>query len=173
MSRPSKTRLKPQHLLILTLMLSCLALRSGLVQAEDEASSKMAAADNALQQALDAIVEAEQAGGNASELATRLNSAAVLLAQAEIAYRTGNLTEAGTKADSALSLANAVKDEALDLKNSSQSEARRILTFTAGMSFVGAVVFAFVLLFAWIRFKRSYAKKLPYMRPEVASNAEA
>lgn len=173
MSRPFKTRPKPQYLLILVLALSCLVLHSALVGAEDETSSKIDAANSVLRQALVAIVEAEQAGGNVSSLVTRLSNAGGLLAEAEIAYRIGNLAEAGTKADSALSLANEVKDEALDLKDSSLSEARRSLMFTAGISFVGAVVFVFVLLFAWIRFKRAYAKKLPGMKPEVTLDAKA
>jgi hypothetical protein len=143
------------------------------VSAGDEASSAIGEADNALRRAFEAVLEAERAGVNVSDLIVKLDGAGGLLAEAENAYRVGNFSEAVSKADKCSMLADGVVGEALSLKSSALADAQRAVLQTLTFSWVGGVAFLAVLFFVWGWFKRVYAEKLLRMKPEVAVDAEA
>ena len=143
------------------------------VSANDEASSAIGEADNALRMAFEAVLEAERAGVNVSDLIVKLDGAGGLLAEAEVAYWTGNLDEAVSKADQCSVLADGVMDEASVLKSLALAEAQNGFFQTLTFSLVGSGAFLLMTFFVWGWFKRVYAKKLLKMKPEVASNAEA
>jgi len=135
----------------------------------DEAASAIENADKLLRQAFESVLEAERAGANVSSLIGRLNEAAMLLAEAETAYRTGNSTEALTKAEKCSTLLNGVEYEALRLKSSAKASAKEALLQASAFSSLGIVLFLTVLFLVWTRFKRAYLKKLMKMKPEAAS----
>jgi hypothetical protein len=155
--------------MVLSLSLTCLPF---YVSANDEASLAIGEADSALRRAFEAVLEAERAGANVSDLIVKLDEAGGLLAEAENAYRVGNFSEAVSKADKCSMLADGVVGEALSLKSSALADAQKATLQTLTFSCVGGVAFLTVLFFVWGWFKRAYAEKLMRMKPEVASDAE-
>jgi hypothetical protein len=117
-------------------------------------------------------LDAERVGANVSGLILRLNEAGELLAEAEMAYRVGNFSEAASKADQCYMLADGVIGEASSLKSSALADAQARFSSTLIFSLAGAVVFVTALILIWFLFKPFYAKKLLRMKPEVASNVE-
>lgn len=143
-----------------------------VVRGADEASSSVGEADVAVRQAFNATLDAERAGANVSGLMAKLNEAGELLAEAEMAYRVGNFSEAASKADQCHMLADGVIGEASSLKSFALADAQTRFSSTLMFSIAGAVVFVAVLILIWFLFKPFYAKKLLRMKPEVASNVE-
>jgi hypothetical protein len=159
-------------LLVFMVFSLSLTLLPFYVSASDEASSAIGEADSALRLAFEAVLEAERAGVNVSDLIVKLDGAGGLLAEAENAYRVGNFSEAISKADKCSMLAHGVVDEALGLKSSALADAQKAVLQTLTFSCVGGVAFLAVLFFVWGWFKRAYAEKLMRMKPEVASDVE-
>jgi len=143
------------------------------VSANDEASSAIGYADNALSRAFEAVLEAERAGANVSGLIARLNEAGELLAEAEIARKIGSISEAVSEAEQCSVLADGVRDEAITLKGEALAGAQIAFWQDLTVTAMGSAVFLIVLFFVWGWFKRAYAKKLLRMKLEVAFDAEA
>jgi hypothetical protein len=158
-------------LMIMVLSLSLTRLPF-YVSASDEASLAIGEADNALRQAFEAVLNAEKAGVNVSDLIVKLDEAGGLLAEAENAYKVGNFSEAVSKAEGCSALADDVVGEALSLKSSALADAPKTVLKTLTFSCLGGVAFLTVLFFVWGWFKRAYSNKLLKMKPEVASDAE-
>lgn len=156
-------------IMVFSLSLTCLPFH---VSVNDEASSAIGEADNALRQAFEAVLDAERAGANVSDLIVKLVEAGGLLAEAENTYRVGNFSEAVSKADRCSMLAHGVVDEALGLKSSALADAQKAVLQTLTFSWVGGVAFLVLLFLVWGWFKRAYAEKLMRMNPEVAVDAE-
>ena len=143
------------------------------VSASDEASSAIGEADSALRLAFEAVLEAEKAGANVSDLIVKLGEAGRLLAEAENAYRIGNFSEAVSKAEQCSVLADDVREEAITLKGEVLAGAQIAFWQDLTVTAMSSAVFLIVLFFVWGWFKRAYAKKLLRMKPEVASDVEA
>lgn len=139
------------------------------VKASNERAS-IEAADSSINQAFTNILAAEKAGGNGTQLLARLNSAGNLLAEADNAYRNGNLVNAASKAENARSIADQVNGDAISLLNTSVSRSQNNFILTLFFSIDGAILFAVVLLLVWRRFKRGYMKKVLASKPEVTKN---
>jgi CHASE3 domain sensor protein len=135
----------------------------------DQTSSKLQTANTAVGQAFNAVLDAEKAGANVTDLLAQLNTAQGRLAQAKNSDRTGNTNTAATQADSALTIAQQVTNEAQDAKQnaivSNQNTYYSLMTLTV----IGAIVFVLALFLVWRRFKRSYIKNLSDAKPEVVS----
>jgi hypothetical protein len=142
------------------------------VSAGDEASSAIGGADNALRRAFEAVLEAERAGANVSDLIVNLDEAGGLLAEAENAYRIGNFSEAISKAEQCSVLADGVMDEAISLKGEVLAGAQIAFWQDLTVTVMGSAVFLVAMFFVWGWFKRAYAEKLLRMKLEVASNVE-
>lgn len=156
-------------LLLVFLAASGIVLRGTLcVMGADEASAKIGEADNAVRQAFKAVLEAEDAGANVSGLLDRLDEAGRFLADAEMAYRGGNASEAFAEAGSSFSMAEDVKGEAAGLKASAQASAANVFRWDLAFSSVGSAAFLVVLFFVWRRFKRGHVRRMLGMKPEVA-----
>jgi hypothetical protein len=141
--------------------------------ADDDVPSKIATAEDALQRAFVAVLEAENAGANVSALLVKLDVAGKNLTEAEMDYKSGRLVEALSKAEGCSALANGVVDEALILKSSALINARSAEWQTFAFSGVGVFVYLVVLASVWMLLKRSYVRKLLGLRPEVGSDVEA
>jgi len=142
------------------------------VSAGDEASSAIGEADDALRRAFEAVLEAERAGANVSDLIVKLDEAGGLLAEAENAYRVGNFSEAVSRAEGCSILANGVVGEALSLQNMALADAQTAFWQNLTFSCFGGAAFLVVLFFVWGWFKRVYAQRMLSMKPEVASDVE-
>jgi len=142
------------------------------VSADDGASSAISEANDALRRAFEAVLEAERVGANVSGLIVKLNEVGGLLAEAEIAYKNGNFSEAVSKAKECSGLADGVMDEALTLKGKALAMGQNIFWQNLSITLVESAVFLIFLFFVWDWFKRFYSKKLMKMKPEVAVDAE-
>jgi hypothetical protein len=130
-------------------------------------------AETSLRQAFEAVLDAERAHANVSELTTKLHEAGLLLSEAEMALTQNNLGEATLKADLAIVLAQNVEVDAVTVKELALANAQRVLGTTLLFSVIGSVLFLIGLMLVWIRVKRSYLQELSQMKPEVTSDAES
>jgi len=141
--------------------------------ASDEASLVISEANNKLKMAFEAVLDAEKAGANVSDLIIQLNSAGVLLAEAENAYRVGVFSEAVSKAEECSMLADGVMGEALQLRDSAIVNAQTVFWHNLMFSIFEGAAFLFVIFFVWGWFRRVYVKRIVNMKPEVVSDDEA
>ena len=139
------------------------------VEMSDEASFRMGEAEKAVRQAFIAVLDAEGAGANVSGLMVELNEAGWFLAEAEIAYRSGNFSEAVRQADQCSVLVNDVMGEVLSLKSSALADGQRVFWWTFTFSLMGAFGFFTASCIVWVWFERVYVKKLLTKKPKVAS----
>lgn len=144
-------------------------LHIAFVSASNESAS-VDAANSSINQAYTNVLSAENAGGNVSQLLTSLNVAAELLAQADNALRSGDLTDVSSNADNARLIANQVNSEALSLKSAAISNSQNQFLLTVMFSINAALIYVVILLIVWRRFKRRYNKRLLSMKPEVVNN---
>jgi hypothetical protein len=136
----------------------------------DQTTSKLQTASNALERAFNVVLGAEKAGGNVTQLLVKLNTAGVLLAEAQNAYNSGNTTNVSFIADNVRQIADQVNSDAVNLRNASVLNSQNSFWLTLVFSVVGAVVFGVSLFIVWRRFKRDFIKKLLGSKPEVVSN---
>ena len=155
-------------LALLLLTVTIAAFQTPLVLADEKASIETA--DLSINQAFISVLAAEKAGGNVTQLLTELNTAGELLAEAENAYRSGNLANVASKAENARQIADQVNSDALTLRDVSLVESQNNFWMTLAFSVVSVVVFGIVLLLVWRRFKRGYIKKLFALKPEVVED---
>jgi hypothetical protein len=139
----------------------------------ENASVNIDQAESAVRRAFNATLEAESAGANVSRLLVELDGAGELLSMAEMAYRTGNQTEAAAEADAAISAASGIEAEASGLKSAALAEGQSVFQTDLVFSLVGAGGFLVVLCFAWVWFRRVYVRRLLRLRPEVKPDVEA
>jgi hypothetical protein len=135
----------------------------------DQTDSKLQAANTAVDQAFSALLEAEKAGANVTDLQVQLNNAAVILAQAENSYRTGDINAAQAQADSVLPIAQEITTVAQADKQTASVSSQNAFRTTIVFTLVVALVFVLVLILVWRWFKRRYIKSLFEAKPEVIS----
>ncbi len=133
----------------------------------DDVSSKVSAAESAVVSAFSGVLDAEKAGANVTGLLVQLDDAAGLLAQAEMAFRKGDVNLTAVKADGALAGAGAVQSEASVAKDNALVAGQNALGLTVGFSLVGSVAFVLVLFFVWGWLRRRYSAGLLEAKPEV------
>ena len=135
----------------------------------DQTTSKIAAANTAIDGAFNAVLDAEKAGANVTSLLTQLNVAESDLAQAENAYRTGDSNTAAAQADSVLPIAQEVTTAAQNAKQTALVSGQNAFWSTIAFTVIGVFVFVLVLFLVWRWFKRSYIKSLSEAKPEMNS----
>jgi hypothetical protein len=163
-------------LVVILLVLAVFGLffgRSFRVLGSDEASVRIATADDSLQHAFKVVSDAEAAGGNVSSLMVELDEAGQYLAGAEMAYKNGDTSTATSLANACVDKAEAVASEAIALRDSASAISNAALLDNTIFSVGGAVMVILLLFFGWRLFKNHYLKRLLKMRPEAASDAEA
>ncbi len=154
---------------VLTLSVCFLSVQQATAQT-DSATSKLQAANTAVDQAFNAVLDAEKAGANVTDLLAQINVAEGLLAQAENSDRTGNTNTAATQADSVLPIAQQVTNEAQNAKQTAIVSSQNALWSTIVLTAIGVFVFVLVLFLVWRRFKRNYIERLSEAKPELVSN---
>lgn len=136
----------------------------------DQTTSKLQTANTALEQAFNAVLDAEKAGANVTGLLLQLNVAAGDLAQAENSYHAGNSNAAAVQADSVLPIAQEVTNSAQGAKQDAVASGQNAFWLTIAFTATGAFVLVLVLFLVWRRLKRGYMEKLFSLKPEVAEN---
>jgi hypothetical protein len=133
----------------------------------DPASGKLQAANEAVDQAFNAISDAEKVGANVTDLLVMMNAVQSLLAQAENAFRTGDSNSADNLVDSVFPLAQNVIATAQEAKQDTLNSNQTNIISTIVLTVVGIIVFVLVLLFVWRLFKQNYINKILKTKPEV------
>jgi CHASE3 domain sensor protein len=136
-----------------------------VVAQADPVESKLQEANVAIEQAFSAVLDAEQAGANISDLLSQLNIAAGILAQAENSYRTGDSNIAAAQANSVLPIAQEVTTHAQDAKQTALVSNKNAFWSTIAFTVIGAFFFVLVLFLVWRRFKRSYTNSISQVKP--------
>ena len=148
---------------------SCLYSGHYVFAQTDQTASKLQAANTAVEQAFNAVLDAEKAGANVTGLLAQLNVAAGILAQAENSYRTGDSNTAAAQADSVRPIAQEVTTAAQDAKQTALVSGQNAFWSTIAFTVIGAFVFVLALFLVWRWFKRRYIKSLSEAKPEVNS----
>jgi hypothetical protein len=120
----------------------------------DQTTSKLQAANTAVNQAFNVVLDAEKAGATVSDLLAQLNYAVGVLAKAENSYRAGDFNKAVVQADSVLPIAQKVTVSAQNAKQTALVSGQNAFWFTIAFTVIGAFVFVWVLFLVWRRFKR-------------------
>ena len=149
---------------------SCIYSEHYVFAQTDQAWSKLQAANNAVGQAFNAVLDAEKAGANVTDLLAQINTAEGILAQAENSYRTGNTNTAANQADSVLPIAQQVTFDAQNAKQTAIVSSQNAFWSTIALTVIGVFVFVLVLFLVWRLFKRRYIKNLSEAKPELVSN---
>lgn len=137
---------------------------------ENEAASALMDAEEAIESAYRAALEAEQSGANISSLLGQLNAAGENLSLASMAYRQGDFQKASDFANSSKNIGEEVQTAAVDLKNSASYESVERMWLTMIGSIVGVVVVSLGSFWVWRVFKRRYYDRVLGMKPEVSSD---
>jgi CHASE3 domain sensor protein len=135
----------------------------------DQTASKLQVANNAVEQAFNAVLDAEKAGANVTDLLVQLNNAAGILAQAENSYRTGDSNTAAAQADSVLPIAQEVTTAAQNAKQTALISSQNAFWSNIAFTVIGVFVFVLALFLVWRWFKRRYVNNVYQAKPEVTS----
>jgi hypothetical protein len=135
----------------------------------DQTSSKLQAANTAVERAFIAVLDAEKAGANVTVLLVQLNVAEGFLAQAENSYRTGYYSGATAQAGIVLSTAQQVTVAAQDAKQTAIASGQNAIWYTIVFTAIGIFDFVLALFMVWHWFKRRYINNLSQAKPEVNS----
>jgi len=153
-------------LAILALSICILRIPSTTAQT-NQTQSNLQAANTAVNQAFSAVLDAEKAGANVTDLLSQLSYAGSILAGAENSYRAGDYNKAAIQADSVLPMAQQVTAAAQTAKQTATVNTQNAFWATIAFTVIGAFVFLWVLLLVWRRFKRNYIKNLSEAKPEL------
>ena len=118
-----------------------------------QTASKLDAAHSAVELAFGAVLDAEEAGANVTDLMFRLNYVTGLLAQAENSYRTGNTNQAFAQADNVLPNAQQITNDAKEAKQAAaiNSENASWSTIALSSNWCFCVCFSFVFGLAMVQ----------------------
>jgi len=137
---------------------------------EEEARARIDKAQSEVVLTYKAILEAEEAGANVSDLLDNLNDSVGALSKAYMFNRSRNFDEAIHFADLCYESVVGIKVEANRLRDSAVFERKqRLLLISLGSTLaVGCSVFGAIL--SWGVFKRWYHRRVLEMRPEVVQS---
>jgi CHASE3 domain sensor protein len=153
-------------LVVLMLSICILSVQEATAQT-DQITSRLQVANTAVNQAFNAVLDAEKAGANVTDIMFRLNYAMGILAQAENSNRTGYFNRAATQADSILPLAQQITTTAQNAKQTAIVSNQNTFWSTITLTAIGVFVFFLVLFLIWRLLKRKYIKGLSEAKPEV------
>ena len=156
-------------LIILAFSVGLVSVPQAIAQT-DQASLKLQAANDSVNRAFNAVLDAEKAGANVTDLLVQINTAQGILAQAENSYRTGNIKKAATQSDSVLPIAQQITTTAKNAKQDAIISIQNNFYWTIAFTVVSMLIFLEVLILFWLWFKRRYIKNLSEAKPELVSN---
>lgn len=133
---------------------------------------EVAEAEESLVMAYDAVLDAEEAGANVSNLFNKLNIGGECLAEAYASVRLGDSESAGRFAGLCVEAVDDVESEAFLLRNEAARLERADFSVKVFGSAVGVVIVVVSGVVLWEIFKRRYHENFLKLRPEV-NNGEA
>lgn len=148
-------RLSFVSVLFLALILSPFVSVTAGERTEDEAASALAGAETEMILAYQALLMAEEAGADVSDLLAQLNESAEFLTQARMAFQSGNFDEAVTLAAVSRNIGLDVQGDSASLKNLALSENLRRMMFAMTASMVSIALIALGSFWVWRILKRS------------------
>jgi len=128
------------------------------VVGESEAASALVSAEQSVSLGYQAVLNAENAGGNVSGLFVRLNDAGNLLAAARMSYGNGDFDTAKLLAGLGENIGKGVQNDAVGLKDSALSEDSRRTLLTTVASVAGVAVIALGSFVVWHRLRKKYGE---------------
>jgi len=137
---------------------------------KDVAASALTDAEGVVASAYQAVLRAEAAGANVSGLLVRLTEAGGFLANARMAYKSGDFEEAASFANSSRNIGVEVENAADELKDSAFFERVQRMWFMMTGSIFGVILVFFGSFWVWRVFKRRYYGRVLGMKPEVSPN---
>ena len=146
---------------VFLLMAFSLQLGTGAAFAEtsrEEASKALTDSDNSAISAYQAVLKAEEAGANATDLLIQLNQAGEYLARARMEYKLGDYEKAVDFANLSRSTGEEAQSVAVALKDSATSERLQRTMFTMIASVVGVASIALGSFWLWYFLKKGYGK---------------
>jgi hypothetical protein len=147
---------------VLTILaLSTCIINSAYAQPETHFQS----ANNAIEGAFSAILDAEKAGADVTNLLSQLTDASDLLVNAENAYRNNDAVAAAQDENAIYSITQYVTQQAQEAKETALSEASTAFWLNIVLTAAAAIVFAVVTLLSWRFFKRYYIKNIANAKP--------
>lgn len=138
-----------------------LQLGAGVTFAEtsqEEASKALTDSESSVVSAHQAVLKAEEAGANVTDLLIRLNQAGEYLARAHMEYRLGDFEKAVDFANLSRSTGEEAQSVAVALKDSATSERLQRMMFTMIASIVGVASIALGSFWVWYFLKKRYGK---------------
>jgi hypothetical protein len=157
------TNKKALTTLLLALVLCSFAF-SVFVSAQD---SNLNAAENAISEAFNAVLEAEKTGQDITSLLDQLDTASGLLSDAKNAYRSGNIESTASYANQIIQIVNTVKAQAETLKEEGIKKSQVALIEAVVVSVVGIIACLVAFFFGWKFFKKAYLKRMMTWTPEI------
>ncbi len=148
---------------------SCFFSERDVFAQTDQTPSTLQAANLAVSNAFSAVLDAEKAGANVTDLIAQLNNASGILAGAENSYRSGDSNTAAAQADSVLPIAQQVTVAAQNAKQTATVSGQNAFWSTIAFTVIGSIVFVLALFLVWRWFKRRYTNNLSQAKPEVNS----
>jgi hypothetical protein len=160
-------KLSSLSLLAILLLSMCLLCANTSTAQTDQVSSKLQAANEAVSQTFNAILDAEKTGANVTDILFQFNYVIEVLAKAETSYRVGNLNQAAIQSDSVLPIAHKVIVSAHIAKQTALVSSKNALWSTIILTVVSVIIFLLVLFLIWLLFKRQIVNNLSQAKPEV------
>lgn len=157
----------PTIAILLACIMFTFCISDNLVIAQTNQTTSLQVANDAVEQAFEAILDAETAGANVTILLSDLNDATDLLVRAQNAYQTGDTDTSTIHADAAISIAQQIETSALTAKEDALATGQLALLSTVVITIVASIVFVFLLFFFWRLFRRRYINSLLDAKPEV------
>ena len=169
MRNTSRPRFSFAITILLILSSNSFVLIAPAQASREEAYSALVDAETSVVSAYKAVLEAEQAGGNVSVIVGRLAEAGGFLADAQMAFRSGNFTQTVQFANQSKNIGAEVQTEASRMKDSAWIETVQRLWLMMMVSISFSVLIVLGSVWAWRVFKRRYYKHVLGMKPEVSS----
>jgi hypothetical protein len=133
---------------------------------ENKVLSKIMEADELISRSFDAVLEAERAGADVSNLMMQLSSAAHFLAEAHAQNRTGNFARALQNAMLSVQSVEGVIEDAERLKMSADAEYKERAFNAVAASMVIISVIALLSITSWQLLKRRHLDEILNLKPE-------
>jgi hypothetical protein len=137
---------------------------------EDSVALDLADAEEALDSAYIAVLDAERAGANVSDLLVRLSVGGEYLSKAYFWYRLGAFENASRFASFCQDVVGNVGDDAVGLRNEAERLTREDVLIRVFGSAIGVVIVMILGFLVWGVFRRRYRKRILKSRPEVVAH---
>ena len=138
----------------------------------NEGSTSIQQAYDTISSAFEAVLKAESAGANVTNLIIKLDEAAGCLSDANVLLMNGGSGDIDELTERSVEIAGEVKNEAQVLQANTLSNRDYIFKISVIESLVGVPAFLLCMILFWRWFKSYYTHKIMSLKPEVAENVE-